>query len=525
MKKRIFSLILTLALCLSLSVPAFAAGSFRDVEQNAWYAKYLDTAVNSGLISGRGDGRFAPNDAITGAEAVKIAACLGQLLSEGYVSLTSGSPWYAPFEDYALRHGILDVRLDQYLVDDAIVRAEVMDMICRAIPVSQRNEINSIPDGAIPDIYPFADYRDNVYTLYRMGIVAGADDYGSCLPENPISRAEVAALVARVIDSRLRVSFSLKAVDPMGFKNESEMRAALEGEWYYYPPNSNTVGATVAFSRDGSLHMRVIDPQNNAIWEYDGYYELERWYAGANEAPDIINLHLTTGMDGEPTIPCPADGGDYMIIQSTVCEGEAILALLQVNNGDSILSVCYDDWAPILRKSVEWVVQGVPRKGETFTAAVWKVDSIARMVWLDDWSSAGHNTGRHEAVPYSVAPQLEMDTLPTWLMKNGTVWNIRTDATGKVVQMDPPIYENDDMLTEEEASEILSGVYEVQQYLQQGMVMFFEGSTEVIYDQLCVVIALGTDHEEYFVRELFYAVSPNGTVYKYDPFTDYWYMV
>ena len=48
MKKRISVLMLTLALCLSLGAPALAAGGFSDVAQNAWYLKYLDTAVSSG---------------------------------------------------------------------------------------------------------------------------------------------------------------------------------------------------------------------------------------------------------------------------------------------------------------------------------------------------------------------------------------------------------------------------------------------------------------------------------------------
>ena len=97
MKKRISVLMLTLALCLSLGAPALAAGGFSDVAQNAWYLKYLDTAVSSGLINGRGDGRFSPDDDITGAEAVKLAACISQLLSDGSVTLTNGSPWYASY--------------------------------------------------------------------------------------------------------------------------------------------------------------------------------------------------------------------------------------------------------------------------------------------------------------------------------------------------------------------------------------------------------------------------------------------
>ena len=95
---------------------------------------------------------------------------------------------------------------------------------------------------------------------------------------------------------------------------------------------------------------------------------------------------------------------------------------------------------------------------------------------------------------------------------------------GRVVEMIPPIYENE-VLTEEEAAELLSRVPEVQQYLAQGMTMLFDGETEMIDGESCVVIALGTDHEEYFVRELFYAVAPSGTIYTYDLFTDSWNMV
>ena len=211
MKKRMSVLVLTLALCLSLGVPALAAGGFRDVNQNAWYFKYLDTAVSSGLINGRGDGRFSPDDDITGAEAVKLAACISQLLSDGSVTLTNGSPWYASYMKYAVEKGLIDAELDEYGVSAPASRADLMDMLCRAIPEAQRVEINSIPDGSIPDLFTSAPYRDNVYTLYRMGIVTGANKRGACLPDECISRAEVAALVARIVDEDLRVTFQLEA--------------------------------------------------------------------------------------------------------------------------------------------------------------------------------------------------------------------------------------------------------------------------------------------------------------------------
>ena len=55
--------------------------------------------------------------------------------------------------------------------------------------------------------------------------------------------------------------------------------------------------------------------------------------------------------------------------------------------------------------------------------------------------------------------------------------------------------------------------------------MLFVGERQNIDGETCVLIALGTDHEEYFVRELYYAVAPSGTIYTYDLFTDSWNVV
>ena len=211
MKKRIFACTLMLALCLSLSGPVRAAGGFHDVEQNAWYLQYLDTAVDSGLINGRGNGVFAPNDSITIAEAAKLAACLNQYLTDGSVSLTSGNPWYATYVEYAADHDLIDASFNQYNIGAPISRAILMDMLCRAIPEDQRREINTIPDGSIPDLFASAHYSGNIYTLYRMGVVTGSGPRGACLPDENIRRSEVAALIARVVDPNLRVSFRLQA--------------------------------------------------------------------------------------------------------------------------------------------------------------------------------------------------------------------------------------------------------------------------------------------------------------------------
>ncbi|REK71332.1 S-layer homology domain-containing protein [Paenibacillus paeoniae] len=64
---------------LGLSVRESESGArFADVPVSAWYASAVDAAVASGLVSGIGDGRFAPNDPITREQ---MAVLIGRALA------------------------------------------------------------------------------------------------------------------------------------------------------------------------------------------------------------------------------------------------------------------------------------------------------------------------------------------------------------------------------------------------------------------------------------------------------------
>lgn len=74
----------------------------------------------------------------------------------------------------------------------------------------------------------------------------------------------------------------------------------------------------------------------------------------------------------------------------------------------------------------------------------------------------------------------------------------------------------------DEASEILSEVPEVDEYINMGMSMMCDGTTENIGGEECLCIDLGTNSPEKFTREKFYAVSPSGSVYSMDIITCEW---
>lgn len=74
--KRLFSLLLTAALSLSLTAPAFAATTFPDVTADAWYHDAVVSSVENKLFSGLSDGSFAPDMKMNRAMMVTVLAAL-----------------------------------------------------------------------------------------------------------------------------------------------------------------------------------------------------------------------------------------------------------------------------------------------------------------------------------------------------------------------------------------------------------------------------------------------------------------
>ncbi len=71
------------------------------------------------------------------------------------------------------------------------------------------------------------------------------------------------------------------------------------------------------------------------------------------------------------------------------------------------------------------------------------------------------------------------------------------------------------------AYELLCENPEIQKYLELGMSLVYTENKENIDGKECMIFALGTDHDDSFVNELFYAVSGE-SIYSYDVLEDSW---
>lgn len=218
-KKRIFSLLLAAVLAIGMLPSAFAgyenftaqttytSGRFTDVPEDAWYAENVRTAYEYGLINGQSATSFAPDSTLTVAEAVKLAASLHSIYHTGSAEFAASTPWYQAYVDYALQNGILTAARSDY--NSPATRAVFASVLAAALPEEALTEINTVADGAIPDVSDSASYADAIYLLYRAGVLTGSDTSGTFRPDSTIKRSEAAAIVTRMADPSLRQSVTL----------------------------------------------------------------------------------------------------------------------------------------------------------------------------------------------------------------------------------------------------------------------------------------------------------------------------
>lgn len=209
--KRFISMIAALALVFALAPTVLADewddGIFTDVPADAWYAEDLDICWAYDLAAGTGGGKFSPDKTITLAEAVTFAARVRNTLSWPETDFEQGDPWYQTYVDYAVENGILEKDRFADLTVPA-TRRQFATLIAAAISAEMPEAINPVEDGAIPDLEAGSEGYDQVYSLYRAGVLTGSDG-GKFKPETQISRAEVVAVIARCVDSSRLRSFML----------------------------------------------------------------------------------------------------------------------------------------------------------------------------------------------------------------------------------------------------------------------------------------------------------------------------
>ena len=161
---------------------------FADVNANSWYYSGVKFAYKNGLMNGTGNGTFSPNADTTRGMIVTMLARL-----EG-VS-TSGTPWYAAGQKWAMDAGISDGTN----MTGAITREQLAAILFRyakqkGCDVSKSVELNGFADANTVSTYA----TDAMRWAVASGLIQGSNS--KLNPKATASRAQVATILMRFME-------------------------------------------------------------------------------------------------------------------------------------------------------------------------------------------------------------------------------------------------------------------------------------------------------------------------------------
>lgn len=235
MKKKLLTLLLTLALLLTgltgLSTGASALnvgmgmdafepiraydGHFTDVKKGDWFYDSVASLYELGLAEGQSATAFGSYSSVSLAEVAAFAARIRSTYDFGSAefgpSLFGGADWYSPYVAYLQHHEVIGDEYEGQYRRPA-TRAETACILVQTLPLEELGQLNY---DAVDYGYTSGQYITDVpvthpnvleiLTLYVAGVVTGSDSSGSFLPDSEITRAELAAMLTRVVYPEKRV--------------------------------------------------------------------------------------------------------------------------------------------------------------------------------------------------------------------------------------------------------------------------------------------------------------------------------
>ena len=181
---------------------------FYDVDSDDWFYEPVKSAWANELIDGVTARYYMPDNTLTVAQAVKLAAALHQKQSVGFVTLQNGGThWYDNYVNYAVANSLIEAAYQSKSAEDmnkAVTRAEFVHILSKLLNAGTINTVNNIPDVKSGDAY-----ADEIFAFYRAGILTGSDRLGTFHPESSLKRSEAAAILVRLYDATQRQYITL----------------------------------------------------------------------------------------------------------------------------------------------------------------------------------------------------------------------------------------------------------------------------------------------------------------------------
>ena len=222
-------------------------------------------------MNGVGNGKFNPTGIMSVAEVVTLTARLHAERHGTTVPAASGA-WYQGAYDYCIRNGLFTAsEVPQSILGHTATRFQMVDLMDRAVPDSEKQPIRTVPDGSVPDLRESDPYGDVVYRWYRAGITEG-DQNRRFNGSSQISRSEIATILCRLAGLTPRVGSDAP---------EPEETPGQSGS--YTAPELAFSLPVMALEEGRSMRITLLDAQRHSITATQGI----TW---TNETPDILSF-------------------------------------------------------------------------------------------------------------------------------------------------------------------------------------------------------------------------------------------
>lgn len=173
---------------------------FIDVDPGIWYEDAARICAECGLMQGTGHA-FDPDGILTVGETAAIAARLNEKITGQEIVLGTPAPgetipWYTWYVTYLEQ---LDIKIPD--PEGTASREIFVKLLAAVVPeegLAARNTIEALPDTADPEVLSF----------YNAGILTGVNNWGTFAPDKTLTRAECAAMLARIVRPETRLDFA-----------------------------------------------------------------------------------------------------------------------------------------------------------------------------------------------------------------------------------------------------------------------------------------------------------------------------